>query len=230
MLRWLIGGFLSLAVSAHAAGGMSNQTPLSLRDKGKPPSEKVRVVSISDLRPTGVHGTAPCRLRFVDPFFGHLGDDDYYASKMPFQMGCFENSDKIAEGSPTRFNGATKKWVRHFEGRISGANNAGLSPSELKKLDRAIHFFELSSVNASGFAYTEDDVTGEERYRVRWLHYCLIRPPTALCGTGNMGLLKDGPKADLTSYAMRILRSVEFLDDSPSPSSSPASSAAPISR
>lgn len=38
-------------------------------------------------------------------------------------------------------------------------------------------------------------------------------PPKALCGYGDVGYLKDGRKGDLTDYALRILRSIEFLPD-----------------
>ncbi|MCK9194185.1 MAG: hypothetical protein M0P19_09975, partial [Nevskia sp.] len=66
-----------------------------------------------------------------------------------------------------------------------------------------------------GWAVTVDDTIGEERNRGRRLHYCLIHQPKALCGTGDMGYLSDFPKGDLTAYSLKILSSIEFIDDEP---------------
>jgi hypothetical protein len=47
------------------------------------------------------------------------------------------------------------------------------------------------------------------------LDYCLFRAKVALCGHGEVGALIDGPKGDLTPYVLQILRSIEFLPDTP---------------
>jgi len=62
---------------------------------------------------------------------------------------------------------------------------------------------------------TIDDAIGDEDGRQRHLHYCLIKPPKALCGNDDMGYLNAGKKGDLTPYALQILRSIEFIDDVP---------------
>jgi hypothetical protein len=132
---------------------------------------------------------------------------------------CYDSSDKsLFDGQPVRYDEQEKKWVRDIKRRFSPIDDDDLKHA----LDKAIRFHELKAVNAQGYAYTEDDVIGDEDSRVRMLHFCLIHPPKALCGKGEMGSLKAGKKADLTSYSLQILRSVEFLDDPP-----PGDAAAP---
>ncbi|MFN3297568.1 hypothetical protein [Caldimonas sp.] len=75
---------------------------------------------------------------------------------------------------------------------------------------------QVHAVNASGWAVAVDDVIGEERYRSRKLYYCVIHTVKAVCGHSEMGLLAEirrNPRHDLTTYALKILRSIEFIED-----------------
>ena len=154
-----------------------------------------------------------------------------YLEPFSLRFVCHDASDEnLLTGRPVAFDPSSGKWRRYFPNRIQGANNPGMTLQEERLLDRAIRFYELSSKNAQGFAYTEDMTVGDERYRARKLHYCLIHPPKAICGDSEVGNLNDirrSLKNDLTPYALQILRSVEFLDDAqPSiPASAPGEAA-----
>ncbi|GIX23872.1 MAG: hypothetical protein KatS3mg122_1103 [Caldimonas sp.] len=103
-----------------------------------------------------------------------------------------------------------------------------LDPEFKRTLDRAVRFFELRSVNATGYAVTQDDVIGDERGRRRVLDYCLFHKAKAVCSSFDtrMGYVPDirrNPKNDLTPYALKILRSIEFIDDATTPAAPAAS-------
>jgi hypothetical protein len=117
----------------------------------------------------------------------------------PFYLGfaCRDAGASLAEGMAVRFDKTSGTWLRSIENRYGPPD----SERERRQLEGAIRLHPLSSVNASGFAYTEDDLIGEESGRRRVLHYCLIHPPKALCGSGEMGYLQDirrHPQNDLT--------------------------------
>ena len=85
---------------------------------------------------------------------------------------------------------------------------------------KAFHFYDLVAINSQGWALTIDDTFGDERFRRRQLSYCLIYEAKAICGQNFMGSLWDiqrDKRADLTPYALKVLRSIEFLEDAPPP-------------
>ena len=142
-----------------------------------------------------------------NPF--HLNSDN--PNFQPFYLGftCYAADKKrLSQGEPVRYNDQTKKWERDITNRFE----SWYSEEGKKELDRASHFYELNAINANGYAYTEDDTIGDEQWRQRHLHYCLIKDAKALCGNGDMGYLRNGEKWDLTPYALQILRSIEFID------------------
>jgi len=130
-----------------------------------------------------------------------------------FGFVCYDAATKdLHKGEPVRYDANKGKWVRDSANMLN-VGTEGWTSAEKRTLDRAVHFFELRAVNAQGYAYTQDDINGDEDSRMRRLHYCLIHPPKALCGDGDIGYLNDGRKGDLTHYSLQILRSIEFIDD-----------------
>ena len=93
-----------------------------------------------------------------------------------------------------------------------------------------MHFYPLEAINAKGWAVTEEDKIGDESGRTKRLHYCLVHDQKALCGQGDMGYVQDirrHPRNDLTNYTLRILRTIEFIDEPAAAApSAPAASAA----
>jgi len=219
MLRILL--ILFLFISTTCLAGLKNDSiPKALQDKGTQPISVVREITTHLLKlPFPGASKEPCHFRFTDSFFGYLELEDYYLKdKLPFNFLCYDANAKIVGAGPVKFDEEKRKWVRHFPNRLKGEGVEYSAEGNLE-LDRAIHFYELTTVSADGYAYTEDDLTGDEDARHRKLHYCLIHPPKALCGTGDMGYLSDFPKGDLTAYSLKILSSIEFIDDEPSPPS-----------
>jgi len=219
MRRIIAAAAFLMVVIPCAAGLDANSAPHALRDKGKQPVSAVREITTHFLNIPGA-SPEPCHFRFTDPFFGYLTLDEYaLKEKVTFNFICYKSSSKdLFDGEPIEYNKQENRWVRDIPGyiRYSYALSGEDELKELsRKLDKAIRLYNLRLVNAQGYAYTQEDIIGDEAGRVRRLHYCLIHPPQALCGTGDMGYLSDGPKADLTAYSLKILSSVEFLDDIP---------------
>lgn len=83
---------------------------------------------------------------------------------------------------------------------------------------KAFQFHSITSINATGWAITQDETFGEQKFRRRTMNYCLAKGIKAICGNSEMGYLEDfkrNKKSDLTPVALRVLQSIEFLDDAP---------------
>lgn len=215
-------------LSSGTVATAADLPPLRLRDPGKSPQMRGREYGFKDYGAIGIKHSVPCRIRYIDRYFGYLDDADYYrAGKMPFQSVCFDiNTPDLFAGAPVRYNENQKQWVRDLGVALrSWDSGNGLSPESVKSIDESIHVYALNNANSQGFAYTVDPWTGDEAGRTRMLDYCLFRAKVALCGHGEVGALIDGPKGDLTPYVLQILRSIEFLPDAPAPAASPATPA-----
>ncbi len=78
------------------------------------------------------------------------------------------------------------------------------------------NFISLQAVNAVGWAVTYDDTAGDERFRSRHLSYCIRNESNAICGNSDIGYieyLENKKNIDIQSAAIRILESIEFLED-----------------
>lgn len=145
--------------------------------------------------------------RYIEPFW------------LPFI--CHDaDPEALSESAPLRYDAPSQTWQKEMQ-KLYGLYTDP-DPSFKRQLDRAVRIYEMKSVNAAGFAFTLDDVIGDERGRLRYFRYCLFRGPKAICGQTDVGLLVDirrNPKHDLTPYALKILRSIEFIDEAATPSS-----------
>ncbi len=148
-----------------------------------------------------------------------------YRYPLTFTFICYPASDDLTAQDPVRFDRTGNKWVRDMRPYFERFPD-GLSPQRQEIFDRAIRFHEIQTANAQGFAFTEDDLDGDETGRRRQMSYCIFHMQKAVCGESTMALLpmiRQHPGNDLTPFALRILRSIEFLDDEdarpdPSPS------------
>ena len=71
-------------------------------------------------------------------------------------------------------------------------------------------------MNAEGWTLLFDDKTGEERFRLRHLWYCIKYKESAICGSSEIGyidFINNKKNIDIPSYSFRILESIEFLED-----------------
>ena len=212
-----------LLLSTVNVANTADLPPLRLRDQGKSVQMRVREYGFKDYTKIGIQHSLPCRIKYVDRYFGYLDDADYYhAGKMPFQSVCYDiDTPDLFAGAPVRYDEDQKQWVRDLSVALrSWDSGDGLRPDEVLAIDDSIRVYALTNANSQGFAYTVEPWTGDERGRTRQLDYCLFRAKVALCGHGDMGALVEGPMGDLTSYTLQLLRSIEFLPDA-----SPAASA-----
>jgi hypothetical protein len=226
---------LAAVLSASAGAAPPAQwdlPPPVLRDKGMKPLLRVRELLVPTLRE--IPGSVTCKIRYTDKYFGYLKDREYSLNyKMRLQSTCYD-AKKIEwlNEMPLRFDTERREWVPDIEKRLQWAASAGGQEGadpEYKELRRnALRAYTVKSVNAQGFAFTEEDVTGEEKWRTRFIEYCLFHAEVALCGRGEVGYVAQGPRGDLTDYVLQILRSIEFLPNDPSvapPAASAASAA-----
>lgn len=214
-MKW-IACALALVLASSSAFSL-DRPPQPLRDKGKKSIQLAREFSTHSPVGTGLGYSISCHAKLIDSFFGYLSDDQFFAQKMPFNLVCYRDNDDQTTWTILRFDENKKAWVKDtgiWEKEAAEAEDAS-KKDHLRKLIRTTKVYDLKSVNSHGWVLTQEDLIGDERNRTRHLTYCLIYPPKALCGEGDMGNLKDGSKADLTEYALKILRSIEFLDDEP---------------
>jgi len=188
----------------------------SLRDKNEKTVSVTRILRIPHLK--SISGSRACDIKFTDPHFGYLKDSTYFLEKLLINFTCYAADDGIVGSGAVRFDSERNEWVRDIEKRIT-ANYGTWSTSEIMKMRRdfarAIQVYPLKTTDASGYAYTEDDTTGDAQWHRRTLNFCLIKPPKALCGGNFNGYYVDNKETDLTPYFLQILRSIEFIDDMP---------------
>jgi hypothetical protein len=208
-MKWIWTVAFVLASSCTFA---ADHPPKIFQDKGKKSLHLEREFLTRSPVGTGLGYSISCHAKLLDSFFGYLDDAQFFTRKLPFNLVCYASNDSIVGGGAISRDAKSGKWVRNVS-KLVKSSGVDWTSEEIREQEMAIRVYSLKIVNAEGYAYTIDDLTGDEKERRRLLRYCLIRPPKALCGQGEMGYLKDGPKADLTEYALRILRSIEFLED-----------------
>lgn len=190
-----------------------DQPPRTLADHGKPSQKRIRHYAPKEFI-DGQRTGFTCPIALTDPFFGHLSDSAYLVNeKLPFVLGCYHASDTLVSTAWAQPDGLGGWKLKGYEDQLD-----------------VMRFYPLDAINAKGWAVTEEDKIGEESGRAKRLHYCLVHEQKALCGQGEMGYVQDirrHPKNDLTNYTLRILRSIEFIDEPAVPAGAlPASAAA----
>ena len=212
MKLWIAMWGLLLSLTVQANDAAFKKTHQVFANMGPGCNVRIRMPTTAEFTVTYSKnaGEGGLGLKIENPF--HLNSDN--PNFQPFYLGftCYAADKKrLSQGEPVRYNDQTKKWERDITNRFE----SWYSEEGKKELDRASHFYELNAMNANGYAYTEDDTIGDEQWRQRHLHYCVIKDAKALCGNGDMGYLRNGKKWDLTPYALQILRSIDFSDDAP---------------
>jgi len=134
-----------------------------------------------------------------------------------FQLTCLDAEVIRVENDTASFDPQSGTWKKDVAKRMKKAFGYEMSPQEYQRLyeeeDKAIRVYNVTALNAKGYASTVDDMIGDERKREKRMGFCLFNPPKALCGGGVVGYLADGPNSDLTQRALEILRTIEFLPD-----------------
>ena len=133
--------------------------------------------------------TIPCAIRFTDQYFGYLTDQQYFSLtyKMRLQSACFPKSyANVLDQEPVRHDSEANRWVPDIDKYVRWVSGSP-DPEFEAKVRAAVRVYPLESVNARGYAFTDEDVIGEEKWRVRRITYCLFREEVALCGFGDVG-------------------------------------------
>ena len=125
---------------------------------------------------------------------------------------CVDGQSQFESTGLANFNSQKQIWEKNISKRFE-LDGEKLSLDEYQVYDQATRIYNITEVNIKGYAATEDDVIGDEEKRQRYLSFCLFHSNKALCGSGTVAYLSDGPKGDLTKYALEMIRSIEFLDD-----------------
>lgn len=129
-----------------------------------------------------------------------------------FDLSCRPANDSSATGGLAKLNDKTGLWEKNLDGWFEPPPPIG---EERRELDKATRVLNIQATNSKGYAGIREDTTGEEDRRVRGFSFCLFHPPSAICGYGVVGMLRDGRKGDLTPHALKIIQSIEFLPDEP---------------
>src|SRR5574343_952953 len=204
--------------------------PAKIRDAGKAPISRVREHQY--VHNEWIPETIPCAIRFTDRYFVYLTDHQYFSLtyKMRLQSACFPRSyaNQLDE-QPVRHDPQADRWVPDIEKYVRWMSG-GPDPEYEAKVRAAVRVYPLESVNARGYAFTNEAVIGDEESRIRHFTYCLFRDEVALCGFGDVGYVAEGPAGDLSAYVLQLLRSVEFLPEPLKAADAPASAPSAAAR
>jgi hypothetical protein len=80
------------------------------------------------------------------------------------------------------------------------------------------HLYQIKTQTGYGWLATHDETYGEESSRIRNLVYCIFHDERAICGSSDVGYpetIRRNPITDRTSYVLRMVKSIEFLEDVP---------------
>jgi hypothetical protein len=132
---------------------------------------------------------------------------------------CYDKDDSNVNRAslPIAYDIAKREWRKDataWEKEASDMTEKS-DREHLLELIHTTHVTHINSINSQGWAMTQDEIAGDERWRKRSMHFCLVHESKALCGGGTVAYLADGRKGDLTKYALDILKSIEFLEDAP---------------
>lgn len=136
-------------------------------------------------------------------------------NSLGFSIQCYGKNDSGRPITLAWNNPQSDHWVKNKEQmkQLLLESEAYQSDEELlRETIRTTNIFDIRTVNSHGWAETYVDQIGDEELRQRHMRFCLMHESKALCGNGAIGYLSNGPKGDLTKYALDMLRSIEFLD------------------
>ncbi|GAC1418098.1 MAG: hypothetical protein NVSMB6_20260 [Burkholderiaceae bacterium] len=215
-MQLLAGVFLAMAFVPSAAQLSATDSPTSYR----------------------VNMGPGCDIRLVDPYHGKtesgLPSDGGYTKIPPpapssleglkLSWTCiFSDDSRVGFHGIAMPNPYTGQWTLDWS-RIIGS-------AETKRGERWLYrwysakykLIQLKAANSSGYAIIDRTQTDSETLPTEFdkgaqgagpilLSFCLVRSPKALCGEGRVGQKQDSSKGDLTPYALKIIRSIEFMD------------------
>jgi len=133
----------------------------------------------------------------------HRGQLPYRSDEWHFGLTCYSTDADQPRNEWVVFDSKKQLWT------VNPANTDIIPEQHLK-------VYQVKTPNAQGWAYTDDDTAVE--FPDRRMQYCVYHGDKAICGDTDVGAIKTirrHPLADRTPYVLKILNSIEFLEDSP---------------
>ena len=157
-----------------------------------------------------------CPIRITDPFGGKLTESGYDLIGLPHKETNVEVLSLYLECASSDDADATRRFVyANFDvkhGRWQ-PDFTSLSHEDFALLKPVTRIFPLKATNSSGVGVTQDAVNGDPKQRSRAFTFCLRHPPVMLCGGTSTIAYPYYSKSGVMPYALRILKSLEFVDD-----------------
>jgi hypothetical protein len=155
-----------------------------------------------------------CNIKIKDPYEGKASSGMVFRGgyeKVPAPNGsslgrlaltweCLDKDDEVVNSGWAQYLPRQNTWrPRHDE-----------KPLNTRKQEK-VEFSLLQNANSRGWVATVKQRTGKEKFREKTIYFCLVHSAKAVCGYGTVGLVREGLEGDLTTYAERIIQSIEFL-------------------
>jgi len=172
---------------------------------------------INEKKSTVVSGEGKtCPIRITDPFRGKLTESSYRLTGLPYKKTNVEVLSLYLECASSDDADASKRFVyANFDvkHRKWQPDFTSLSQEDFALLKPVTRIFPLKAVNSSGVGVTQDAVNGDPKQRSRAFTFCLRHPPVMLCGSTSTIAYPYYSKSGVMPHALRILNSLEFVDD-----------------
>lgn len=195
------------------------------------PTKKARIPAVHEVK----MGSG-CNIRLSDPYGGTAG------SALPLSGGynvepapAKSSLDKLGIGwrclpadhedvlANMKLSETTGLWSVDLSQIISSRQTQNEQKWALRWFSKNYKVVQLKAVNSRGYAVIDssqtefgttptENVVNAQKEGPIYLSFCLVHSPQAVCGLGLMGHKQEGHKADLTPYALKIIRSIEFID------------------
>lgn len=163
-----------------------------------------------------------CNIRFFEPHNGRA--TPLSLSDLKLNWICASSDDsRVGFHGTAMLNPHAKKWTLDWSLIIGNADTRREERWLYRWFDRNYRIFQLNSPNFNGYAIIDSTQTEAGSIPTEFdnkaqnsgpvlLSFCLVRPPKALCGNGHLGQKHDSSDADLSSYALEVLRNIEFIE------------------
>jgi hypothetical protein len=161
---------------------------------------KTVVVKSYDLR---------CPIQITDPYGGELTSTGYTLTHPPKKM-MFGSLD-------LEFECLSVDDVKNILFAVSGAYDETLGSwrqdmsALLPEEQSETRTFPIRAANSTGFGKTRDSILRD--FQNRDFAFCLRHPPVVICGKTPHIAGPDYKRTDLMPYALKIIKSIRFVDD-----------------
>jgi hypothetical protein len=136
----------------------------------------------------------------------YLMDPPYWSGIWSIDFTCYHSSYAEFLYKMAQFDNKAKRWIL----------NSHKDYDAYRSPEANFNLHQIKTKTGHGWLATHDETYGEENSRIRNLVYCVFHDERAICGSSNVGYLesiRSNPIADRTPYVLRMVKSIEFLED-----------------